>query len=136
MIFYTQKVILLKKIPNKWALSLFQFLYMVYYFIYIFICPSILLLSTTSNLLRLLLITFRLDNQVAICCSIYAMGQVGPVNGTMTMGASKPQSTTPVSSTTSKSAKDYDFSSLTQGMFAKPWLVFLLNNAMSCSTED
>ncbi|XP_027187795.1 ADP-ribosylation factor GTPase-activating protein AGD5 isoform X2 [Cicer arietinum] len=48
----------------------------------------------------------------------YAMGQVGPVNGMMTMGASKPQST-PVSSTTSKSAKEYDFSSLTQGMFAK-----------------
>lgn len=46
------------------------------------------------------------------------MGQVGPVNGMMTMGASKPQST-PVSSTTSKSAKEYDFSSLTQGMFAK-----------------
>jgi stromal membrane-associated protein len=50
------------------------------------------------------------------------MGQVGPVNGMMTMGANKPQST-PVSSTTSKSAKEYDFSSLTQGMFAKQWLV-------------
>ncbi|CAJ2659905.1 unnamed protein product [Trifolium pratense] len=48
----------------------------------------------------------------------YGMGQVGPVNGMMTMGANKPQST-PVSSTTSKSAKEYDFSSLTQGMFAK-----------------
>ncbi|KAJ1381658.1 ARFGAP/RecO-like zinc finger [Sesbania bispinosa] len=49
----------------------------------------------------------------------YAMGQAGPVNGMMTMGTSKPPSTTPVSSSTSKSAKDYDFSSLTQGMFAK-----------------
>ena len=48
------------------------------------------------------------------------MGQVAPVNGTMTMGVSKTQSAAPVSSTTSQSAKDYDFSSLTQGMFAKP----------------
>ncbi|CAL5200819.1 unnamed protein product [Lathyrus oleraceus] len=48
----------------------------------------------------------------------YGMGQVGPVNGMMTMGVSKPQST-PVPSTTSKSAKEYDFSSLTNGMFAK-----------------
>ncbi|TKY49045.1 ADP-ribosylation factor GTPase-activating protein AGD5 [Spatholobus suberectus] len=53
--------------------------------------------------------------------SFYAMGQVAPVNGMMTtMGVGKPQSAAPVSSTTSKSAKDYDFSSLTQGMFAKP----------------
>lgn len=58
--------------------------------------------------------------QVSICCSFYAMGQVGPVNGMMTMGVSKPQST-PAPSTTSKSAKEYDFSSLTQGMFAKQW---------------
>ncbi|KAG5114251.1 hypothetical protein JHK82_037520 [Glycine max] len=52
--------------------------------------------------------------------SFYGMGQVPPpVNG-MTMGVSKPQSGAPaVSSTTSQSAKDYDFSSLTQGMFMK-----------------
>ncbi len=51
--------------------------------------------------------------------SFYTMGQVDPVNGTMTTGVSKPQSAAPVSSTTSQTAKDYDFSSLTQGMFAK-----------------
>ncbi|RDX62124.1 putative ADP-ribosylation factor GTPase-activating protein AGD5 [Mucuna pruriens] len=49
--------------------------------------------------------------------SFYAMGQVPPVNGMM--GVNKPQSAAPVSSTSSQSAKDYDFSSLTQGMFAK-----------------
>jgi len=54
------------------------------------------------------------------------MGQVAPVNGSSTTtGASKPQSAPPVSpaypvsSTTSKTGSDYDFSSLTQGMFAK-----------------
>jgi len=53
------------------------------------------------------------------------LGQVPPpVNGVMTtmgatMGASKPQSGAPVSSSSTQSAKDYDFSSLTQGMFAK-----------------
>ncbi|XP_061343590.1 ADP-ribosylation factor GTPase-activating protein AGD5-like isoform X2 [Gastrolobium bilobum] len=52
--------------------------------------------------------------------SFYAMGQVAPVNGMMTMGVSKPHSAAPVSSSTSKSTKEYDFSSLTQGMFAKP----------------
>ncbi|XP_020214580.1 ADP-ribosylation factor GTPase-activating protein AGD5 isoform X2 [Cajanus cajan] len=51
--------------------------------------------------------------------SFYGMGQVAPVNGTTTSGASKPQSASPVSSTTSKTGNDYDFSSLTQGMFAK-----------------
>ncbi|CAJ1978609.1 unnamed protein product [Sphenostylis stenocarpa] len=52
--------------------------------------------------------------------SYYAMGQVAPVNGTSTTaGASKPQSASPVPSTTSKAGSDYDFSSLTQGMFAK-----------------
>ncbi|KAK8464235.1 hypothetical protein PHAVU_011G154950 [Phaseolus vulgaris] len=58
--------------------------------------------------------------------SYYAMGQVAPVNGSSTTtGASKPQSASPVSpaypvsSTTSKTGSDYDFSSLTQGMFAK-----------------
>ncbi|KAG4986244.1 hypothetical protein JHK86_033935 [Glycine max] len=49
----------------------------------------------------------------------YAMGQVAPTNGTAPTGASKPQSASPVSSTTSKTGNDYDFSSLTQGMFAK-----------------
>ncbi|CAL0333786.1 unnamed protein product [Lupinus luteus] len=51
--------------------------------------------------------------------SFYPMGQVAPVNGTSTMGVSKPQSAAPVSSTTSQKGKDYDFSSLTQGMFGK-----------------
>ncbi|KAF1866499.1 hypothetical protein Lal_00017882 [Lupinus albus] len=48
----------------------------------------------------------------------YPMVQVAPVNGMVTTGVNKPQSA-PVSSTTLQSAKDYDFSSLTQGMFAK-----------------
>ncbi|CAJ1957012.1 unnamed protein product [Sphenostylis stenocarpa] len=53
--------------------------------------------------------------------SFYGMGQVPPpVNGMMTtVGASKPQAGAPVSSSTTQSAKDYDFSSLTHGMFAK-----------------
>ena len=86
----------------------------------VIICP-ILSFTSTSNLLHILFITFHLDvcvKQISFCCSFYGIGQVGPVNGMMTVGANKPQST-PVSSTTSKSAKEYDFSSLTQGMFAK-----------------
>ncbi|KAL9322326.1 hypothetical protein ACSQ67_010379 [Phaseolus vulgaris] len=53
--------------------------------------------------------------------SLYGMGQVPPpVNGMMTtMGANKPQSGAPVSSSSTQSAQDYDFSSLTHGMFAK-----------------
>ncbi|EEF31337.1 Stromal membrane-associated protein, putative [Ricinus communis] len=52
--------------------------------------------------------------------SFYTMGQVAPVNGVATAGMSKPQSTAPVSSgTSSQSAKDYDFSALTQGFFSK-----------------
>ncbi|KAK7244383.1 hypothetical protein RIF29_39204 [Crotalaria pallida] len=50
----------------------------------------------------------------------YSMGQVAPsVNGKVTAGVSKPHSAAPMTSTTSQSAKDYDFSSLTQGFFAK-----------------
>ncbi|CAL0303801.1 unnamed protein product [Lupinus luteus] len=51
--------------------------------------------------------------------SFYPLGQVAPVNGTKTTGVSTPQSAASVSSTTSQTGKDYDFSSLTQGMFAK-----------------
>lgn len=50
------------------------------------------------------------------------MGQVAPVNGSSTTGgASKDRESSayPISSTTSKTGSDYDFSSLTQGMFAK-----------------
>ncbi|KAF2285942.1 hypothetical protein GH714_009117 [Hevea brasiliensis] len=50
--------------------------------------------------------------------SFYTSGQVTPVNG-VTTGVS-PQSGAPVSSgNSSQSGKDYDFSSLTQGMFPK-----------------
>ncbi|XP_058747327.1 ADP-ribosylation factor GTPase-activating protein AGD5-like isoform X1 [Vicia villosa] len=45
---------------------------------------------------------------------------MAPVNGAVTAVAGKPESATPVSSTTTQTANDYDFSSLTQGMFAKP----------------
>ena len=55
--------------------------------------------------------------------SFYTMGQVAPANGATTTGSgtSKPQSSSsPVpSSTPSQTAKDFDFSSLTQGMFSK-----------------
>ncbi|XP_027354385.1 ADP-ribosylation factor GTPase-activating protein AGD5-like [Abrus precatorius] len=52
--------------------------------------------------------------------SYYAMGQAAPVNGvTTTGGSNNPQSAAQGSSTPSKTANDYDFSSLTQGMFAK-----------------
>lgn len=52
--------------------------------------------------------------------SFYTMGQVAPVNGVTTAGASKPQSTATVSSgNSSQAGKDDDFSSLTQGMFSK-----------------
>lgn len=48
------------------------------------------------------------------------MAQVNPVNGAKNDGANNTQSPSPISSATSaQSAKDYDFSSLTQGMFAK-----------------
>jgi len=47
------------------------------------------------------------------------MGQVAPSNGSTPTEASKPQSASPASSNTSKTGNDYDFSSLTQGMFAK-----------------
>ncbi|XP_062168748.1 ADP-ribosylation factor GTPase-activating protein AGD5 isoform X1 [Alnus glutinosa] len=53
--------------------------------------------------------------------SFYSMGQATPVNGATTTGVSKPQSASTVSSVPpTQSGKDYDFSSLTQGMFAKP----------------
>ncbi|KAM7252081.1 hypothetical protein ACFE04_023964 [Oxalis oulophora] len=49
--------------------------------------------------------------------SYYTMGQVTPVNGMTNAGASKQQPASPASSTTSsQSAKDFDFSSLTQGV--------------------
>ncbi|KDP38941.1 hypothetical protein JCGZ_00698 [Jatropha curcas] len=52
--------------------------------------------------------------------SFYTMGQATSVNGVTTAGVSKPQSAAPVSSgNSSQTGKDYDFSSLTQGMFSK-----------------
>ncbi|KAE8723514.1 hypothetical protein F3Y22_tig00012370pilonHSYRG00118 [Hibiscus syriacus] len=52
--------------------------------------------------------------------SFYALGQVTLANGVATTGASKPHSASPVPSANySQSGKDYDFSSLTQGMFTK-----------------
>ncbi|XP_028807579.1 ADP-ribosylation factor GTPase-activating protein AGD5 isoform X1 [Neltuma alba] len=52
--------------------------------------------------------------------SFYTMGQARPVNGVTTMGASKaPPAASMSPSTSSQAPKDYDFSSLTQGMFAK-----------------
>lgn len=55
--------------------------------------------------------------------SFYSMPQVGPVNGMTNAGVNKTQSPAPTSAATSATStqmgKDYDFSSLTQGMFAK-----------------
>lgn len=55
--------------------------------------------------------------------SFYTMEQVTPVNGVATPTTNKPQSASPVSSssqsTPSQSGKDYDFSSLTKGLFSK-----------------
>ncbi|CAN1775368.1 ADP-ribosylation factor GTPase-activating protein AGD5 [Linum perenne] len=54
--------------------------------------------------------------------SLYSMGQVTSVNGgSTTTGLSKAQSATPVvaPSNSGQSAKDFDFSSLTQGLFSK-----------------
>ncbi|XP_022753233.1 probable ADP-ribosylation factor GTPase-activating protein AGD5 [Durio zibethinus] len=63
--------------------------------------------------------TPQVGNSVAYpSSSFYETGQVTPANGVATTGASKPQSASPVSSTNS-SGKDYDFSSLTHGMFTK-----------------
>ncbi|KAF5478732.1 hypothetical protein F2P56_005270 [Juglans regia] len=53
--------------------------------------------------------------------SLYHMGQATPVNGVSAAPVSKPQSTSTVSSVPpTQSGKEYDFSSLTQGMFSKP----------------
>ncbi|XP_022139630.1 probable ADP-ribosylation factor GTPase-activating protein AGD5 [Momordica charantia] len=54
--------------------------------------------------------------------SLYSLGQVSPapVNGVTSAANNKPQSAASVSSATpSQSGKEYDFSSLTQGMFSK-----------------
>ncbi|KAG5235548.1 ADP-ribosylation factor GTPase-activating protein [Salix suchowensis] len=53
--------------------------------------------------------------------SFYDMGQATPANGVKSSGASKTQPAAPVSSggTKIQAGKDYDFSSLTQGMFSK-----------------
>lgn len=52
--------------------------------------------------------------------SFYTVGQVTPVNGATTAVLNKPQATAPISSgNSSQSTKDFDFSSLTQGMFSK-----------------
>ncbi|XP_038998181.1 ADP-ribosylation factor GTPase-activating protein AGD5-like isoform X2 [Hibiscus syriacus] len=63
--------------------------------------------------------TQQVGNNVA-SSSFYALGQVTPASGAATNGASKPQSASPVSSMNySHTGKDYDFSSLTQGLFTK-----------------
>lgn len=58
-----------------------------------------------------------------LCYSFYSVPQVGPVNGVPNAGVNKTQSLAPTSAATSATStqkgKDYDFSSLTQGMFAK-----------------
>ncbi|KAK8542712.1 hypothetical protein V6N13_136732 [Hibiscus sabdariffa] len=63
--------------------------------------------------------TQQVGNNVA-SSSFYALGQVTPASSAATNGASKPQSASSASSTNSpQTGKDYDFSSLTQGLFTK-----------------
>ncbi|GMJ11469.1 NEVERSHED, ARF-GAP domain 5 [Hibiscus trionum] len=63
--------------------------------------------------------TQQVGNNVA-SSSFYALGQVTPASGAAINGASKPQTASSVSSTNSpQTGKDYDFSSLTQGLFTK-----------------
>ncbi|KAM7495490.1 hypothetical protein LguiB_030099 [Lonicera macranthoides] len=53
--------------------------------------------------------------------SIYGMGQNPNLNGGALSGQKKPQSASPGSSASpAQKGKDYDFSSLTQGLFSKP----------------
>ncbi|KAA8526862.1 hypothetical protein F0562_008909 [Nyssa sinensis] len=53
--------------------------------------------------------------------SVYAMGQNSYTNGVASSGVSRPVSASPVSTTvTTQSGKEFDFSSLTQGLFSKP----------------
>lgn len=48
------------------------------------------------------------------------MGQNASGNGVTPLGITKPQSASPVASASStQTGKDFDFSSLTQGMFSK-----------------
>ncbi|RVW93125.1 putative ADP-ribosylation factor GTPase-activating protein AGD5 [Vitis vinifera] len=51
--------------------------------------------------------------------SMYTMGQVAPTNGVATTSVSRPPSASPATPPT-QPGKEYDFSSLTQGMFSKP----------------
>ncbi|XP_010278369.1 PREDICTED: probable ADP-ribosylation factor GTPase-activating protein AGD5 [Nelumbo nucifera] len=53
--------------------------------------------------------------------SMYTMGQHAPSNGVTMAGLNRPPSASSVSSVTpARSGKDYDFSSLTEGLFSKP----------------
>ncbi|KAK2972650.1 hypothetical protein RJ640_023893, partial [Escallonia rubra] len=53
--------------------------------------------------------------------SIYSMGQNASVNGATPSGVTRPQSASQASSASpAQAGKEYDFSSLTQGMFSKP----------------
>ncbi|WCJ32117.1 ARF-GAP domain 5 [Euphorbia peplus] len=53
--------------------------------------------------------------------SLYSMGQVTPVNGVSSTAVreTQPAASIPLSVNSSQSAKDYDFSALTSGMFSK-----------------
>ena len=50
---------------------------------------------------------------------VYNTSSVGPANGVTTAGANKSTSSSASSTFPSQSGKEYDFSSLTQGMFSK-----------------
>ncbi|KAL5548012.1 hypothetical protein UlMin_003243 [Ulmus minor] len=53
--------------------------------------------------------------------SFYTTGQANPANGSINGGANKAQTASPIpSGSLTQTGKDYDFSSLTQGMFSKP----------------
>lgn len=80
-------------------------------------------------------------NWVFAVCSLQTAGQATSSNGLASAGVSKPQSSSPISSASpSQPGKDYDFSSLTQGMFSKHWgdqtLSFRLNLWGKKETEE
>ena len=54
-----------------------------------------------------------------LCCSSYAMGNNISSNGSMPVAGQ--QNSSSLSSGSSQSGKEYDFSSLTQGFFTKHW---------------
>lgn len=80
-------------------------------------------LYTKNTLLESLVIAWLLGLYVLIFnsfCSMYTPQPMAPINGVANITASRPPSASAVASVTpTQPGKEYDFSSLTQGMFTK-----------------